>query len=477
MYSLYRAWFSGEESYPRMETLSPPDTLIRVGNEGEHQFVAHRGILAAHSGYLKALLATATSTGTSSTSAGSEAPVGVTSVSVSSIGGEAFAPLLSYMYTGRLEVTLDNIYSVLLATHLLHMPGALEQCRAALLRLRAPPLPAPTPRASSVLRPVPNRIIGPPLCWPQPALYPSAPVGLSHLPSLPLPPTIPTIPIQMIHDTRPYRIRETSRSPISPTDNERARRSRSRSGSPEGLPASPRKQDRSGETEEVKDHSSRGQATGRSPSPSGSSERISVTDIEPSRRRGQSRSSVDTGTGTSSVVYDVACCDGPVRFHRVLNENYSAPAGGVIVQRQRACLEDDVVVGENDENGHPDASPTDDNHGEPGVSGNANGSYTCTYCKHTFKSHYCYQKHARRHLLPIEASETTGSSRQGGKKREVRLLNLNVQYYPCKICGSKFPSYYFVHKHRKLCHSNVEDAQSGSEETANAVQNSNSNNA
>lgn len=29
---------------------------------------------------------------------------------------------------------------------------------------------------------------------------------------------------------------------------------------------------------------------------------------------------------------------------------------------------------------------------------------------------------------------------------------MNVQYYPCKTCGSKFPSYYFVHKHRKLCH-------------------------
>ncbi|GBP81175.1 hypothetical protein EVAR_31507_1 [Eumeta japonica] len=26
------------------------------------------------------------------------------------------------------------------------------------------------------------------------------------------------------------------------------------------------------------------------------------------------------------------------------------------------------------------------------------------------------------------------------------------QYYPCKTCGSKFPSYYFVHKHRKRCH-------------------------
>lgn len=80
MYSLYRAWF-GEESYPRLESLSPPDTVVRVGNEGEHQFVAHRGVLAAHSGYLKALLAT-----TASASSPRDGPGSVTSVSVSSVG-------------------------------------------------------------------------------------------------------------------------------------------------------------------------------------------------------------------------------------------------------------------------------------------------------------------------------------------------------------------------------------------------------
>lgn len=124
-------------------------------------------------------------------------------------GGEAFAPLLNYMYTGRLEVTLDNVYSVLLATHLLHMPGALEQCRAALLRLRGgpPPLPTPIPITptstststsssgpGSILRPIPNRLVlGPPLCWPQASsIYPSAAtapggssVGLTpHLPQI-----------------------------------------------------------------------------------------------------------------------------------------------------------------------------------------------------------------------------------------------------------------------------------------------------
>lgn len=112
-------------------------------------------------------------------------------------GGEAFAPLLNYMYTGRLEVTLDNVYSVLLATHLLHMPGALEQCRAALLRLRAPPaLPIPVPTSTAtttsppgnILRPIPSRLlVGPSLCWPPttPLYPPTAPGSMSHLPQIP----------------------------------------------------------------------------------------------------------------------------------------------------------------------------------------------------------------------------------------------------------------------------------------------------
>lgn len=111
MYSLYRAWFGDEsaaDNYNRLqETLSPPDTVIRVGNEGEHQFIAHKGILAAHSGYLKALLASAAASsssgpnfggscgGLNSASSSNSTTTGiggqhtrqpVTSVSVSSIG-------------------------------------------------------------------------------------------------------------------------------------------------------------------------------------------------------------------------------------------------------------------------------------------------------------------------------------------------------------------------------------------------------
>lgn len=199
-------------------------------------------------------------------------------------------------------------------------------------------------------------------------------------------------------------------------------------------------------------------------------------------------------------------------------------------------------------------------------------NYTCIYCNHSFKSRYCYQKHAKRHLNPLtltatcaplnstsavtpleEALKNNGTlektkaislstnvtvnknststvqedygeeslvknyapqgmqqqlsihSEEGKslyesiktktshrspiaintsatavsnsnsssdsnascdllelsaniqQRREVRPLDMNVQYYPCKTCGSKFPSYYFVHKHRKLCHTDQDE--------------------
>ena len=37
-------------------------------------------------------------------------------------------------------------------------------------------------------------------------------------------------------------------------------------------------------------------------------------------------------------------------------------------------------------------------------------------------------------------------------KTNTVLKDINVQFFPCKICGAKFPSYYFVHKHKKMWH-------------------------
>ncbi|XP_029663737.1 mucin-5AC [Formica exsecta] len=610
MYGLYRAWFGGGitgTSYPCLQdTFSPPDTVVRVGNEGEHQFVAHKGVLAAHSGYLKALLASATTTTTSSSSTSSpfdpscatvavtatngQSQRPVTSVSVSSIGGEAFAPLLNYMYTGRLEVTLDNVYSVLLATHLLHMPGALEQCRAALLRLRAPP-PPPPPLATSatsstttagspqiggtsILRPIPNRlVVGPPLCWPPttPLAYSPASAAMSHH----LPPSMQPLmrsttvtssiiaPREKQEQCAHYSTSEMPKSPpTSPTlhKHKRPRPGSSRSRTPEIVstvttlpfvaaaaaaftaftvtnstansttrtsspsrsispasvsrthsPAHHRDDDNSttdrDEAQREAEVSVRSQTADQQrrsdSSQDGTSNRNRINHgnaaisserddrARSSRRRARTSATRETASSSStvfSVIYDIACCDGPVRFHRVLNENYSSATSshGAQTRPQRNCqlmIESEDPSSENEENGGPASeqtgdglarSPNNDSSNDAN-SANNGGCYTCGYCKHTFKSQYCYRKHAKRHLLPpTRITETTSDSGDSGSRqeaaavaaaaargnrREVKLLDLNVQYYPCKICGCKFPSYYFVHKHRKLCHANDEERQ------------------
>ncbi|EZA49683.1 hypothetical protein DMN91_012765 [Ooceraea biroi] len=599
MYGLYRAWFGGGATgaYPCLQdTFSPPDTVIRVGNEGEHQFVAHKGVLAAHSGYLKALLASASTTTTSSanlpydpscttvtvSTANGQSQRPVTSVSVSSIGGEAFAPLLNYMYTGRLEVTLDNVYSVLLATHLLHMPGALEQCRAALLRLRAPPSlptpPIPVPTSAStttgsspgvvgnILRPIPSRlVVGPPLCWPPttPLAYPSAAPAptMSHLPpsmqplmQSTMPPSINIVsPREKQEQCTHYSSGEVSKSPrSSPIPHHKRQRlsstrdsrtpeivstvstlpfvaaaaaaftafavttgttnpttrtsSPSRSISPAPSSISVRthspvhrnsnksaereiQRERESEASSVRscsDQHRRSSATvsidDGAPSHNSNNANVAISEHDrarSSRRRARTSTTKETTSSTStvfSVVYDIACCDGPVRFHRVLNENYSSttshPATHQQIRPQRNCplTEGEDLSSENDENGGPGTrgnsvarSPSDSSN--DGSNSNNSGCYTCGYCKHTFKSQYCYRKHAKRHLLPTRINETASGADPAPRqdttrsRREVRLLDLNVQYYPCKICGCKFPSYYFVHKHRKLCHANEEERQ------------------
>ena len=94
-------------------------------------------------------------------------------------------------------------------------------------------------------------------------------------------------------------------------------------------------------------------------------------------------------------------------------------------------------------------------------------SYECPYCNHIFKSHYCYQKHKRRHINPftpdfcanidrldqvhlqtlqegpssvnvfscIKEDNTIkgrGIRDNGGGKANI-LRDINVQFFPCKI--------------------------------------------
>ena len=90
---MYSAWLSRDEqpTYPRIDTLTPPDTIIRIGTDGRCNFVAHKDVLAAHSGYLKALLAATTESNESSTKDSSTPLV----ISVPTIGNYIFLSILS----------------------------------------------------------------------------------------------------------------------------------------------------------------------------------------------------------------------------------------------------------------------------------------------------------------------------------------------------------------------------------------------
>ncbi|XP_022201793.2 telomere zinc finger-associated protein [Nilaparvata lugens] len=391
MYSLYRAWLLRESS--------PPDVVVCVGAGSQtHQFAGHRVVLSAHSGYLKSMLADESDR---------------RQLIVPNVSAEVFAPLLTFMYTGYLELTPDNIYGVLLATHLLHMPRALDLCRSYLLQHQPQP-PPPT-----LVKPIPSRksLL--------PVLFPPPPTGVYWPPPPPPYQPLPALPDEY-RSVFPLTMSAEQQPPAQP--------------SPPAIPS----------TSAVVASTSVAQPP-VSPTPSQSSDssnQVTVTVTPGPDARKQRLNSTPTNSTDSKVIVDIACCDGPVRFHRVLNQNYGR-------ESQEAEPEQDTES----------TSATD----------KSGPVFTCRYCDHTFKSHYCYQKHARRHINPVSLTPDTQpeqpltSPPQANPKQQVRLLDMNVQYYPCKTCGSKFPSYYFVHKHRKMCHPN-EEASS----TATAVTSDNS---
>ncbi|KAJ8956364.1 hypothetical protein NQ318_015102 [Aromia moschata] len=372
MYSLYRAWLSlgpcgglpsSMASLPVAPMASPtplnltvpapvqlpgvPDVTLQVG-PSLTQFSAHKIVLSAHSGFFKAALANHS---------------GASPISVPNVNVDEFSSLLTFMYTGYLDLNIGNIYSILLATHILHMPRALEICRSFLLQTQT------QEQRTNVIKPIPSRKTAP--------------------------------ATQEIYSPTFGCLKKSEGTPFKTVSNERDTQKASTS-----------------KTEPA----------------------LEEADSKPGAKLEKQKHKKRTWSN-EKVIIDIACCDGPVRFHRVVNKNYGLQQTAAEAYQRDDANRNAALNKVMNENIRDKLGDENDGRGEV---------FTCLYCNHTFKSQYCYQKHARRHLNPVSLEAKTAAPKEA--KREVKLLDMNVQYYPCKTCGSKFPSYYFVHKHRKLCH-------------------------
>lgn len=418
---MFTNWLTSDiSSKSRNETpSSAPDCVIEVGPPPFASFPAHSAILTTQSGYFRAAILRISESGKQSEN----------SIFLPNISVEHFTPLLTYMYTGYLELNFENIFGVLLATHLLHMPRALEICREFLSQNQQ--------RQESNFFGQKNSKIVRPIASKPPSNF-----GLNFV----SPPKAPSNFSLTSHGTN-FKSLSTEREILKPIrklpDEEKVVKKICKPSIPSPIP----------QTSAIKNENS-----------------------------------------DSKVVIDIASCDGPVRFRRVLNEAYEHnkhpnPSSTNIstdndqsdlkYQTNVSSFHQQMVRNINEQYNKQKSV----NSGEE--SENSQHSieiYTCIYCNHTFKSKYCYQKHAKRHLNPLnplgrckpddcESSDGEAVKQQQicVKRDSIKPLDMNVQYYPCKICGCKFPSYYFVHKHRKLCHPEVEADANG-----NLIQNASS---
>ncbi|XP_070492642.1 zinc finger and BTB domain-containing protein 8A [Chironomus tepperi] len=418
---MFTNWLTSDiSSKSRTETnSSTPDCIIEVGPPPFARFPAHSAILSTQSGYFRAAILRISENGKQSEN----------SIFLPNISVEHFTPLLTYMYTGYLELNFENIFGVLLATHLLHMPRALEICREFLSQNQQ--------RQQSDFFGQKNSKLVRPIASKPPSNY-----GLNFV----SPPKVQSNFSLTSHGTNFKKLlneREIQKPIRKLPDEEKVAKKILKVSPPSPVP----------HTSTIKNENS-----------------------------------------DSKVVIDIASCDGPVRFRRILNEAYehnkhpNTSSTSISTDNEQSDLKyqsnvssfhQQMVKNINEQYNKQKSV----NSGEE--SENSQHSieiYTCIYCNHTFKSKYCYQKHAKRHINPLnplgrcrpddcESSDGEAAKQQQicVKRDSIKPLDMNVQYYPCKICGCKFPSYYFVHKHRKMCHPEVEADGNG-----NLIQNASS---
>jgi hypothetical protein len=88
--STLQQWLSGVQ-----KVFTAADTVVIAGPEERH-FAAHRAILASHSGYFKSLLATVVPD--------------ANTLLLPNVASESFDVLLTFMYSGYLNIHQHNIY-------------------------------------------------------------------------------------------------------------------------------------------------------------------------------------------------------------------------------------------------------------------------------------------------------------------------------------------------------------------------------
>lgn len=437
---MFTNWLTSETPKHSREALNPaavpPDVYIEVGPPPFTRFPAHSSILSSQSGFFRAAISRASELGKLS-----DNPIFLPNITV-----EHFTPLLSYMYTGFLELNFENIFGVLLATHLLHMPRALEICRDFLAHTQrqqndfysaaVPNLPL---TSSKVVRPIASK---------------ASSVGLNFV----SPPKAPTNLLVPSHGTQ--------FKSFGCAIDERP---------PKMLKLSEKVNEEKLEVVEKKspNHQPRKPSSSKSSHP------------HVSRKAVVAEAPIITSVGDSEkVIIDIASCDGPVRFRRILNEAYEKNKKQILAPMSPSEVTSDLkyhqsnvlsfhqhMVRNINEQYQKQKSFSSQNSEESENSQHSGELYTCVYCNHTFKSKYCYQKHAKRHINPLNAiskcrddcessdgdvkKTATDSASASLRRDSIKPLDMNVQYYPCKTCGCKFPSYYFVHKHRKMCHPEI----------------------
>ncbi|KAK4287765.1 hypothetical protein Pmani_039170 [Petrolisthes manimaculis] len=456
---------------------------------GGRLFRAHSSVLASHSAYLR---------GAAGGGGGGAAVGGVRAGGGAGGGGDirlllphvpsaGFAAVLTYMYTGRLPLTPSTLYEVLLAGHLLQMASVVSLCQALLTTAGdgAGLGMGEVPPALSMWRGLARLV--------PPHTYNTQAAHQTTSPATVIRPT-PTRPRPLIHPALNPPPELPQESELMEVDNSVSLR-----------------EERANLLHHHLNHHHHRTAANAASS-------LSFEGAGGGRGGGMSMTvGGPVAAGPGAVVLDVATCDGPVFFERVVNRAYKAnpllshddseTETEINVDEIDSC--DDIRPPDNQELGGGGdllrlrATVSEGNTAtvtaspQPMPSNQSTRTYHCVYCNHTFKSHYCYQKHMRRHINPItvevdklktiqqEDNNTTaggegsissscsnssnGSSNGAVKSGTVspfrnrpsvspglRILDLNVQYFPCKTCGSKFPSYYFVHKHRRLCHQEEE---------------------